>query len=73
MLKLTRYLFVAGALLAAVVASLAFGATETTFQQIVSEISQQRGVVYQFRLPRTLSAVLVGFCFAVFESIWRAS
>ncbi|HIB65174.1 MAG TPA: iron ABC transporter permease [Phycisphaerales bacterium] len=72
MTKLIRYLFVAGALLAAILASLAFGATETTFQQILSEISQQRGVVYQFRLPRTLSAVLVGFCFAVSGTLLQA-
>lgn len=45
--------------------SISYGATDTSFAQIASDIKSQKGVVWLFRLPRTLSAILVGFCFAV--------
>lgn len=56
----------AGTLVLLALGSLCVGATETIgLSQVFDQLAQQRGVVYQFRLPRVLAAALVGLCFAV--------
>lgn len=46
--------------------SLAFGATESYNPvRVLSEIQSGEGVIYLFRLPRSIAALLVGVCFAI--------
>jgi iron complex transport system permease protein len=49
-----------------VVVSLSFGATDSLSPwEVVNDIVSGEGVVYLFRLPRALAAMLVGLCFAI--------
>ncbi len=66
-----RGLLAKGLVLAATTAALCFvalavGATDWLGPaEVWSQLQEQRGVVYRFRLPRVLAALLVGSCFAI--------
>lgn len=48
------------------VLSLCFGATESySPTQVLAALGGEPGVIYTFRLPRALAAMLVGLCFAI--------
>ena len=56
-----------------IVLSLSFGATDSlTPGAVVNEIVAGNGVVYLFRLPRALAAVLVGLCFAISGTVLQS-
>ncbi|NQX69489.1 iron ABC transporter permease [Paenibacillus alba] len=51
------------------VLSLRLGAVETPFRQLIEEIVQRDGVVYAYRLPRLMIAVLIGINMSLSGSI----
>jgi ABC-type Fe3+-siderophore transport system permease subunit len=56
-------------LLVFAVLSLRLGAVATPFSQLIEEIGQQDGVVYDYRLPRLLIAMLIGINMSLSGSI----
>lgn len=62
-LKLLNLCLLLGVVL---VVSLCFGATESySPAQVLAALGGEPGVIYTFRLPRALAAMLVGLCFAI--------
>lgn len=69
----TKFLVLATLLVGVATVSLTFGATDTfTPSQVYQQIWQRDGVVYLFRLPRTLCALLAGLCFAISGSLLQS-
>lgn len=61
-----KFVLMSALLMGTLYVSLSFGATETySFAQMIDEIQRGSGVVYLFRLPRALCAVMVGLAFAI--------
>jgi len=56
-------------LVLAAVLSLRFGAVPVTFEQILQDFAQGKGLVFDYRLPRLLIAILIGLNMAVAGSI----
>lgn len=55
------------------VLSLCFGATDSLSPiAVVRDIASGEGVVYLFRLPRALAAMLVGLCFAISGTVLQS-
>lgn len=60
-----KFLLLVGLVAVAAVFSLSVGATDTPLAAVLEQLRERGGVVYLFRLPRVLSAILVGLCFAI--------
>jgi iron complex transport system permease protein len=58
-------------LLVFAVLSLRFGAVQTPFEQIIDDFRAGKGLVFDYRLPRLLIAILVGINMAVAGSIMQ--
>ena len=70
---LAKFIVLLVLLAVVMVLSLSFGATDSlTPGAVVDEIVAGKGVVYLFRLPRALAAVLVGLCFAISGTVLQS-